>query len=98
MRKQEDFEAEIRAHIALAAEDLRAEGMSDEAALLEARRRFGNVSAAQDRHADARVNAFLDSLRRDFQFALRGLRRTGSLTAVMIAVLALGLAGTMTIF
>jgi macrolide transport system ATP-binding/permease protein len=45
----EDFAEEIQAHIELEAEQLRREGLSEEDARWQARRKFGNLRAAQER-------------------------------------------------
>lgn len=58
-RAQADFNEEIRSHIELEAERLRAEGMSEGESLLEARRRFGNQVHAQERYHDSRRLAWL---------------------------------------
>jgi hypothetical protein len=50
-RSQEDFEAELRAHLELEAEQLRREGMSPEEALVTARRTFGNPGVAHRRRS-----------------------------------------------
>ena len=48
-RPQRDFEDEIRSHLELEADQLIAQGMSPKDARLAARKRFGNVGAAQER-------------------------------------------------
>lgn len=48
MRPAGDFNAEIEAHIRLEADRLRAAGRTEEAALAEARRSFGNVTASSE--------------------------------------------------
>jgi len=46
-RSAEDFRAEIEAHLALEADELKREGLDDDEARWKARREFGNVRAAQ---------------------------------------------------
>jgi len=48
-RKQSDFVAEIEAHLELETEQLKEQGLSEEAARAAARRAFGNVTRAQER-------------------------------------------------
>jgi hypothetical protein len=48
-RGDEDFTSEIEAHVAIEADRLAAEGWPPDEALLEARRRFGNLTAARER-------------------------------------------------
>jgi len=53
-RPQDDFNAEIQAHIELEAERLRREnGMSEHEALSAARRSFGNRTATEERFHDS---------------------------------------------
>ena len=48
-RSQQDFQAELQAHIELEAESLRADGVNPSEAEAAARRRFGNVLRAEER-------------------------------------------------
>ena len=47
-RSQEDFEDEIRSHLQIEIDRLKAQGMSDNDAERMARRNFGNVGVAED--------------------------------------------------
>ena len=69
-RPEADFADEIRAHLALETDRLIDEGWDSTRAADEARRRFGNVTAAGERYHDARRFGWLDSL-------LRGKDRSG---------------------
>ena len=51
-RSQRDFEVEIQSHIEIETDRLIEEGMNAHDARLAARRRFGNVSKAQERYHD----------------------------------------------
>ena len=48
-RSAEDFAEEIKAHLELEADELQREGLSEDEARWKARRKFGNVRAAQER-------------------------------------------------
>ena len=91
-RSQRDFENEIKSHIELETERLKAQGMSEEDAAFAARRKFGNVGVAEDRYYHGRRFASLDDLARDMRHALRGLLRTPAFlaTAVVTLTLAIG--------
>ena len=89
-RSQRDFEDEIRSHIDLEAERLRAHGLSREDADRAARRRFGNVGVAEDRFYHAQRFASLQDFGRDLRHAWRALRRTPAF--LVTAVVTLGLA------
>jgi hypothetical protein len=75
-RSQRDFEDEIRAHLELEAERLRAQGMSPADAERAARRNFGNVGVAEDRFYHAGRFVSVQDAGRDLRHAWRGLRRT----------------------
>jgi hypothetical protein len=48
-RKQNDFNAEVEAHLQMETEELKEQGLSEEEARMAARRAFGNVTLAQER-------------------------------------------------
>ena len=91
-RSQRDFEEEIRSHIELESERLRAQGMSAAEAHRAARRRFGNVGIAEDRFYHAQRFAALQDALRDMRHAWRSLLRTPAflVTSVMTLALAIG--------
>ena len=82
-RTDEDLQAELQAHLALAEE---ADGGRS------ARVRFGGVTPAMDGLRDQRGLPWLDSLTADVKFGWRRLRKTprGSLTAILSLALAIG--------
>ena len=90
-RSQRDFEEEIRAHLALEIERLRAQGMSPADAERAARRNFGNVGVAEDRFYHAQRLASVQDAARDLRHAWRALRRTPGFLAVSVATLALAI-------
>ena len=91
-RSQDDFEDEIRSHIELEAERLRAQGLSAEDAERIARRNFGNVGLAEDRFYHGQRFASLQDAARDIRHAWRALLRTPAflVTSVMTLALAIG--------
>jgi putative ABC transport system permease protein len=91
-RSQRDFEDEIRAHIELETERLRAQGLSAQEAESAARRNFGNVGNAGDRFRDAQPFSWVRGLGRDLTHARRALLRTPGffITAVGTLALAIG--------
>ena len=97
-RLYDDLSEEIRAHLEQRADDLVARGMSRKNALIEARRAFGNVTMIQEQGRDSWQWPMIDSFFRDARFALRQLRRTPALTAIIVTTLAVGIAASSTVF
>jgi predicted permease len=89
-RSQRDFENEIRSHIDLEAERLRAQGLSPQDAERAARLRFGNVGVVEDRFYHAQRFASWQDFARDIRHAWRALLRTPGF--LVTSVITLGLA------
>ncbi len=97
-RSAKDFAAEVEAHLALEADELKSEGVSDDEAHRRARCAFGSVDAARERfYLKGRI-AWLDSLARDTRFAIRQLIRNPGFAAAAVVVLALGMGASLAIF
>ena len=89
-RSQRDFEDEIRSHLELETERLRAQGLSAADAKRAARLRFGNVGVVEDRFYHAQRFASVQDSGRDLRHAWRALRRTPGF--LITCVITLGLA------
>jgi putative ABC transport system permease protein len=90
-RSQSDFEDEIRSHIELETERLKAQGMSEAEAARTARRHFGSVEMARERFHDGRSLVSLDDTLRDMRHALRALVRSRGFLATTVTTLALAI-------
>lgn len=93
-RKPKDFADEIQAHLELDADHLIEEGAAPQAARTAARRRFGNVTAAQERFHEHGRLPFADHLMQDAKGAVRAIRRHKGVYAVAILSLAAGIGVT----
>jgi macrolide transport system ATP-binding/permease protein len=97
-RNVKDFDDEIKAHLALEADELRCEGLSEDEAYRRARVEFGNVQSAQERfHLRGRVEWF-DNFVRDVKFSFRQLRSNPGFAITSSLIVALGIASSVAIF
>lgn len=97
-RSQDDFSAEVRAHIALETERLRREGLSPTDAELAARRAFGNVTRAEEHFYESGRWLWWDEIQRDLAYSVRALRHSPVFTAAAVLTMALGIGATTAIF
>ncbi|HEX4321948.1 MAG TPA: ABC transporter permease [Acidobacteriaceae bacterium] len=93
-----EIEAELRSHIEMRIADNIAAGMTPRAARRDALVRFGNRAATREKVARADAALAIDSLWFDLRYALRQLRRNPGFAASAIAVFALGICASVSIF
>jgi predicted permease len=93
-----ELDEELRDHLAREVERQLASGEAPEPAARQARLRAGSIEAARDYVRDERSGRLIGELVRDLRVAARGMRRERGFTAAVLVSLALGIAGTSSIF
>jgi predicted permease len=93
-RNDEDFAAEVEAHLAIEIDRLIAEGRTPDEARREARRAFGNVARARETFRESRRWRLGDVLMQDLRAAVRALWRYPATTMVAVLSLAAGIGAT----
>ena len=89
-RVHQEIDEELAFHIDMRARDYQRQGMSPEAARTAAQRSFGSTARIKDVSYDIRGGGRVERLWRDIAYAARRLRGQPTLTAVIIAVVAIG--------
>src|SRR4051794_31450254 len=98
---QDDFDDEIRGHMALSVKERIERGEDPEAARLAALKEFGNVTLTRDSmRAVWRPRCFdtAEMLWHDIRVATRSLRRAKGLAGTVVVTLALGIGANAAIF
>ena len=93
-----EFDANVEAHLSALAADLERAGLSPEDARREARRRFGGIDQAREAYRDASGFPTLDALAQDLRYSVRMLKRQPGFSALVIALVAVGVGANTAIF
>src|SRR6266436_6174708 len=97
-RAEDELDKELRFHLEQQVADNLAAGMSTEEARRRAQQEFGGLERVKEEVRDTRWETHLDSLARDFRYALRTLRKDRSFSFIAIFALALGIGATTVMF
>jgi putative ABC transport system permease protein len=96
--READLREELQLHIERETEQLRASGLSPEAARQQALRSFGGVEQIKEACRDARGTMSIDALRRDVRHSVRRLVRDWRFTTAAILILGLGIGANTAMF
>jgi macrolide transport system ATP-binding/permease protein len=97
-RLNREIDEEMRAHMAMRAEDNESAGMTAQEARRHARLRFGSSVAMREAAGEAGSLPRLENLIADLRYAWRQLLRYPGFSVIAIAVLAIGVGAGMAIF
>ena len=99
VRKAEDeLDREVRAHLALLADDYENRGLSPAEARTAARRALGGVEQTKELHRDQRGFPLLNSVWQDIRYAWRTLSQAPGFSLSVIASLSIGMAAVVAAF
>ncbi len=93
-----ELDAEIEAHLAMAAADRRERGSDAATARREAQREFGNVALVKDVTRQSWGWTWLERLKQDFRYSLRQMRKSPGFACAVIGTLALGIGAATAMF
>src|SRR5690348_2055047 len=97
-RTESQLDKELRFHLEQQIADNIAAGLPPQEARRRAQQDFGSVDRVKEEVRDTRWEIHLETLARDFRYALRNLRKNRRFSLVAIFALALGIGATTVMF
>lgn len=97
-RRDDEFSAELEAHIAMQTEDGMRVGLSEEEARRRAVMQLGGVEQAKQARREGRTLPWVENAARDVKYAVRTLAKHPAITLVAVISIGLGIGANATIF
>ena len=96
--RDDDLDADVKAHLDLLVERHVREGLSLDAARAAARRDFGGIEPMKETYREARSLRWVDEVRRDLRHTLRSFTRNAGFAVVVVLTLGVGIGATTAVF
>jgi predicted permease len=97
-RKEDELREELQFHLEEEADQLHADGVSEEQARWAARRDLGNVTLLQEQTRTLWTSTLIEQLGHDVRYALRTMASNKTFTATVVFTLAIGIGANTAVF